>query len=77
MPFKDKEQMLSYRRNYYREYYHKHKASNVKSSSMKNGTLIIQYHKILRYGSDFVLWMCNMKKVNDEFIDRHSAMGMS
>ncbi len=77
MAFNDKEKMLSYRRNYYREYYHKHKPSNIKSSGIKNGTLLIQYHKILRYGTDFVHWMCNIKLVNDEFIERHSGMAMS
>ena len=72
MPFKDKEAMMIYRRNYYRQYYHKHKPENVKSSSIKNGTLIIQYHKVLKVGSDFVHWMCNIKNVNDEFLERYS-----
>ena len=72
MPFKDKETMMSYRRNYYRQYYHKHKPENIKSSSIKNGTLIIQYHKVLKVGSDFVHWMCNIKNVNDEFLERYS-----
>ena len=61
MPFKDKETMMSYRRNYYRQYYHKHKPENIKSSSIKNGTLLIQYHKVLKVRSDFVHWMCNIK----------------
>lgn len=47
MAFKDKEKMLSYRRNYYREYYHKHKPSNIKSSGIKTGHYsfsIIRYY---------------------------------
>ena len=72
MPFKDKEAMMTYRRNYYRQYYHKHKPGNVKSSSIKNATLFIQYHKLLKVGGDFVLWMCNIKRVNDEFLERHN-----
>ena len=58
---------MTYRRNYYRQYYHKHKPENI-----KNGTLIIQYHKVLKVGSDFVHWMCNIKNVNDEFLERHN-----
>jgi len=72
MTFKDKEKLLSYRRNYYREYYHKHKPVNVKSSGMKHSTIIIQYHKIMKQGTDFVLWMCNIKVVNDEFLEKQN-----
>jgi hypothetical protein len=74
MPFKDKETMMSYRRNYYRQYYHKNKPENVKSSSIKNGSLLFQYHKVLKVRSDFVNWMCRIKNVNDEFLDRQSSI---
>ena len=74
MPFKDKETMMSYRRNYYRQYYHKHKPENIKSSSIKNGTLLIQYYKVLKVGGDFGYWMCNIKNVNDEFLEQRNVI---
>ena len=68
MVYKDKDKLREYQRKYYREYYHKHKPTNVKSSSIKNGTLLIQYHKIMKTKTDFVIWMCKIKEVNDELM---------
>ena len=70
MVYKDKEKEKNYRRQYYREYYHKNKPSSVKSSSIKNGTLLIQYYKVLNTKTDFMYWMLYMKIVIDEFKEK-------
>ena len=70
MPYKDKEKMLAYRRKYYREYYHKNKPENVKSSGIKNGTIIIQYYKIVKSKTDFVDWMIKINEVHDELVEK-------
>ena len=54
MPYKDKKKMLAYRRRYYKEYYHKIKPKNLKSSSIKHGTLLIKYYKIVKSKTFFI-----------------------
>jgi hypothetical protein len=68
MGYKDKDKLREYQRKYYKEYYHKNKPLNVKTSSIKNGTLILQYHKIMKTRTDFFLWVCKIKEVNDELM---------
>ena len=74
MPYKDKLKMLAYKRKYYREYYHKNKPDNVKSSSIKNGTIIIQYYKFVKSKSDFVDWMIKINEVQDELVKINKAI---
>ena len=47
MPYTDKQKMMSNRRKYYSEYYHKNKPEYFKLRSIKHETLLIQYQKIV------------------------------
>ena len=71
MPYKEhKKKMLAYRRKYYRKYYHKNKPENVNLSSIKHGTIIIQYYKIVKSKTDFIDWMIKINEVQDELLEK-------
>ena len=74
MPCKDKEKMLAYRRKCYREHYHKSKPENVKSSSIKHGTIYIQYYKIVKSKTNFIDWMIKINEVQDELVEKIEAI---